>query len=278
MNAEAQENRNKIQMNDTKQTVKESAIRAEVRYSTQELVDALLAANTKNRPIRKSNIDTICEEIKSGRWCVTNQGIGVCEDGSLVDGQHRLLAIRKMGYPRLPILVVTGLSESARIAVDQHSRRTARDVIMFAFNTRVSRIAPPVARAISMHRNNWTRRTVCISDLMDIISEYEDEISEVVNRKGLEDFFNAQTFAAAVYLAKQTGRSEDVAAILERVKDGQLLTKTMPEFHLRNYIIQTRGTSGGGTRAQEAFEKSMKAISYALDGKQMGVLRVGGAE
>lgn len=264
-------------MNSIPSEVKEPVIRAEVRYTTRELVDSLLAANTKNRPVRSCQVDAICQEITAGRWCITNQGVGVCEDGSLIDGQHRLMAIRKMGYPRLPILVVTGLAEAARVAVDQHSRRSARDVIAFMYDTKVSRLAPPAARSIFLSRCGWVRCIVSITDLMEIITEHMSEIRDIVGVRGLEEFFNAQTLAAAIRAAKDTGRTADVLAILGRVKDGQLLTKSMPEFHLRNYLIQARGFSGG-KHAQEAFEKSAKAISYALDGKSMGVLRIGGAE
>jgi hypothetical protein len=101
---------------------------AQIKTATRQLVDSLLEMNTNNRAVRKSVVDCYKQDIADGRWYLTNQGIGVDINGVLIDGQHRLLAIKESGYPPIPLLIVSGLSVEAQTAIDQHSKRSVRDV------------------------------------------------------------------------------------------------------------------------------------------------------
>lgn len=57
----------------------------------------MLKSNTGNRKIRMAHVNRLKTEILAGRWLVTHQGIAFADDGSLIDGQHRLLAIEASG-------------------------------------------------------------------------------------------------------------------------------------------------------------------------------------
>lgn len=59
----------------------------------------LLSKNHYNRPINRIKVARMVNDIKSGRFEMTHQPIGVDEDGILVDGQHRLTAIAESGIP-----------------------------------------------------------------------------------------------------------------------------------------------------------------------------------
>lgn len=66
---------------------------------TPDMAQDLLSKNHYNRPINRIKVARMVNDIKSGRFEMTHQPIGVDEDGILVDGQHRLTAIAESGIP-----------------------------------------------------------------------------------------------------------------------------------------------------------------------------------
>lgn len=53
----------------------------------------------------------ICSRNKNKRYQLTHQGIAIGVDGTLLDGQHRLLAIAKAGIS-VPIVIATNCDPS----------------------------------------------------------------------------------------------------------------------------------------------------------------------
>lgn len=93
----------------------------------------LLARNEGNRALRGSHVDYFVEQIKSGNWQVTHQGIAIAKDGRLLDGQHRLMAISLAQKP-VQIQVSTGLDADVYKVTDCGLKRTAYDRIHLVDN------------------------------------------------------------------------------------------------------------------------------------------------
>jgi hypothetical protein len=244
---------------------------AEIRTVTKTLVDTLLAMNTNNRIIKSRVVERYKRDIASGNWALTNQGIGVSADGVLIDGQHRLLAIAQSGYPPVEILVVYGLAMDSQKHVDQQAKRSARDLLVFAFNARVSRSAPAIGNCILKFDLITTGYTPTISELMECIDTYMEEIESLSAIPKKANFFAAPFMASFTVAAKKHGISR-IADFMRSVEDGENLVKTMPAFHLRNMIITQKGKVGSNGQ-KERMIKCNKAISAYLEGKEMGVLR-----
>lgn len=247
---------------------------AEIRTVTKQLVDSLLAMNTNNRSLKKRVVERYKIDIKAGKWMLTNQGIGVTSSGVLADGQHRLQAIKECGYPPLPLLIVHGLDNNVQIAVDAHAKRSARDMLHFAFDTRVSRAAPAIGNVILKNYNNQWNGTFSNSRLMDVIVEYSDEIEAVTSIPKNQNFYAAPYMASfAIQLKLRPDLRDQIAQFMKSVENGEMLDKTMPEYHLRNYIVASAKTKGGTEVQHERFIKCTKALVAYLKGEKMGVLR-----
>ena len=95
---------------------------------TPETATEYLSRNAKNRSIRRTDVDTYVREIKRGTFVVTHQGIAFDEEGNLIDGQHRLMAIAMAGKP-VSMMVARGIDASALSVVDRGASRTMRDVM-----------------------------------------------------------------------------------------------------------------------------------------------------
>jgi len=77
---------------------------------TPKMASEMLKSNTGNRKIRINHVNRLKTEILAGRWLVTHQGIAFAEDGSLIDGQHRLMAIEASGKP-VQIMITHGVEK-----------------------------------------------------------------------------------------------------------------------------------------------------------------------
>jgi hypothetical protein len=246
---------------------------AEIKTATKQLVDSLLAMNINNRNLKKSVINRYRSDIQKGNWKLTNQGIGVSVDSTLIDGQHRLHAIKECDYPPIPLLIVYGLDADSQIAVDAHAKRSARDMLLFAFGARVSKQAPSIGNVILRSCSTWSS-IFSNHDLMVCVSEYTDEIELAVSVPKSGNFYSAPIMAAIVLELKKNPENKDkVIEFIQRVETGEMLDKTMPEFHLRNFIVTQTGRSGGREVQKERFHKASKALECFIKGEKMGVLR-----
>lgn len=247
---------------------------AEIRTVTKQLVDSLLAMNTSNRPLRNAIVEKYASDIKAGKWKITNQGIGVTVDGVLADGQHRLHAIKLLDYPPVPLLIVYGLDADSQIVIDSHAKRSARDVLQFAFGVRVNRNAPAIANVILKAKNNELRKSYSNHVLMDCISEYLEEIEIVANTPKSANFYAAPFLASFVIQMKlRPDLKDEIIKFMKSTEDGEMLDKTMPQYHLRNYIASSSKNSAGGEMQTERFIKCTKALVAYLKGEKMAVLR-----
>jgi hypothetical protein len=254
---------------------------AKIEIMTKRLVDDLLAMNINNRPVKKAVVEKYSRDMKAGNWRVTNQGIGISNDGILIDGQHRLLALRESGYPNVECVVVYGLDQESQRVVDQHAKRDARDLFRIAFNAVVARMTPAVLNALGRFEpeyksaNRGKDASMTMDEMYDLFEIVKTSIEDVCCNLGSTTFFPAPTIAACVHLL-HTNKIDIVklTVFLNTVRVGENLTRTMPEFHLRNYLTGSRSRSGGWIGQTERYFKTKIALEAVIAGKSMGVLRI----
>jgi hypothetical protein len=102
-------------------------MRTEQILLTPTGAEALLARNTANRKVRRSNVDMFVRKIKSGEWMLTHQGLAIAHDGTILDGQHRLIAIVETGAT-VPILVNYDCDKRIFPAIDSGVPRNNGDL------------------------------------------------------------------------------------------------------------------------------------------------------
>jgi hypothetical protein len=241
---------------------------------SKDRVDSLLSMNTNNRILRPKVVDAYARDMASGAWSVTHQGIAISDDGVVIDGQHRLHALKKAGYPKIQMMVVTGLPMDVQKHVDQQAKRTIRDVLRLSFDACFSRYAPAIARAILQESNKHSMPTA--SEICAFLESNLDVIEAVTSVKGVasDKFFNAGYLAGFVKVGiDRPDRIADVLKFISDVYKGEMLNRKDPAFHLRNHILNTHGSTGGGGLIDERMAKTQKATNAYLDGKDMGILR-----
>ncbi|SDH43074.1 hypothetical protein [Microbacterium sp. 77mftsu3.1] len=90
-----------------------SAYRPQVITVNREVAMALLALNTSNRQLSRTNVNTMVRQIEGGKYNTrTSNAIGISTEGALTDGQHRLNAIVETGVT-MDLIIVTGCDKMA---------------------------------------------------------------------------------------------------------------------------------------------------------------------
>jgi len=101
----------------------------EVVQMTPEWAQHLLAnQNGHNRKMKPRQVRHLTESIKRGEWKLTSQGIAIGNNGQLLDGQHRLAAIRDAGHA-VPVLLATDCDPSIFTVIDTGSKRSTGDTL-----------------------------------------------------------------------------------------------------------------------------------------------------
>jgi hypothetical protein len=95
---------------------------------TPELAEILLAKNNKNRSIKKKHVDFLCAEIVAGRWKTNGDAIRISREGTLLDGQHRLEAVRRTGIS-IRSFILSGLDQDVFDSIDSGVKRSHGDVL-----------------------------------------------------------------------------------------------------------------------------------------------------
>jgi hypothetical protein len=101
---------------------------SEIKTVTPAMAEVLLNQNHDNRNIRPVKLDQLISDMQNGRWAMNGEPLIFAKDGSLNDGQHRLMALVQAKVP-LPMLFVFGVERETRTTVDQGATRSPGDYL-----------------------------------------------------------------------------------------------------------------------------------------------------
>ena len=156
---------------------------------TPELAKIWLAIGRFNRRVNYSAVAKYVRQIDAGLWCRTHQGIAFTNEGVLIDGQHRLLAIVKTGKT-VPMLVFTNEPQENFAFIDCGRNRSNLDTVrlgqsdgtLSSFHTQTVRSF--LAGRFCQTANRWSNAEVnceyskhheAINHIVEIFSSCKDK-------------------------------------------------------------------------------------------------------
>lgn len=123
-----------------------------VLHITPEVARSILEKNEENRKVSPTKAAQFASDMTEGRWAFNGESIVIADDGSLNDGQHRLVAVVTSGVA-IDSVVAYGVPRETRFTVDQGLSRSAAAVYAMKGGAH-SNEATKVARlAIAYERN-----------------------------------------------------------------------------------------------------------------------------
>lgn len=164
----------------------ENTMSVRVERVDPKRAEELLGRNTHNRNVRGRQITSMAADMRAGKWRLNGEALKFANDGTLLDGQHRLLAVIESGA-EIEILVVRGMPRAFQETMDAGSRRTFADVLKLRGETGYSTLAT-VVRAVNHFEHTGTvaagRYQPTTAQLAATLEEYpwlRDSIRTVAN-------------------------------------------------------------------------------------------------
>jgi len=255
-------------------------IKTEVIEVTPALARQLLKANSHNRPITPSRVTLYARDMAAGRWRLTHQGIAIANNGSVLDGQHRLSAVIEADQP-IPMLVTTGLAMETQQAIDGGASRSARDVATLRDGVRVNLLEIAIARMLQMQLQPWrpTRQ-----EIVDRFDEHRDKIMQAVSYfPAKAKFIRTAIVGTVITRALYTEPSDEVARFMSLLCGGFIESPQSRDgtpVALRKYLTGAgqQGQRGLRPQAADQYLKTEKALRNFLDGVYVIAVRAADRE
>ena len=111
---------------------------------TPAMASSYLKLNQKNRVPSKAQVATLSSYMENGLWEFDGSPIRFSAAGTLLDGQHRLLAVVKSQTSQ-DFVVVRGVSEGSQLVMDTGKKRSLADAISMDGHANANNIAAAVS-------------------------------------------------------------------------------------------------------------------------------------
>lgn len=237
------------------------------------LADVMLLRNDGNRRIFQAHVKKLSNAMERGEWIATHAGIAFDRNGRLLDGQHRLCAIRASGIT-VPLDVHFGEAPEAFDRIDVGRARSAANLLEIGGHKNATMVAAigrvllsVDANLIYVDRYGHTNHT-----LIEYVSERPEIVDAAMvasaTKEAIGRMHSPAGYGAAVYIIRKAA-GDGAESFFEKVRT-QLGFK---EFDAA-YRLHQRLTKGqtGKLNAMEVCALTIKAFNYWREGKAVKVL------
>lgn len=201
---------------------------------TPKIASEYLKFNISNRPIRKKFVDHLANEFLKGKYIMSHQGIAFSEDGYLIDGQHRLLAIVKSGVT-VDMLVSEGVVAEAFSVIDTGEKRQIGDELSARYGIKSAhRICAIINKVAFLCLTDTYRATIGSSlNMYYLLKESIDNILSVAPDKGVAK----KSSVTGTLVLCHTVYPDEIKIFSEQVALGEALQRNDPAFVLRDFLF-----------------------------------------
>lgn len=247
---------------------------------TPALAAAYLATQRINREVRAAHVRLLAEEMMSGNFVLTHQGIAFDERGAMIDGQHRLEAVLASNVT-VPMLVFRGVPTRAALVCDSHYARRLGDLVRILTGAETHRLACSTANVLRASirqggRINAHRSTARAA--MDFYLRHAEAISFAVSALTPEVTRISVAGVGAVLARAWYSQDREKVARFARI-----LMSGMPDSQsdctviaLRNRLLATR--SGGFHWVDSVYRRTEYVCASFLGGLQPKYIRCADTE
>lgn len=236
---------------------------------------AYLNHNPSNRPLQHKWVNTLAESIKRGEWELNGEAIKIADDGTVLDGQHRLHGIIKAGTS-IQTAIIRDIRRDVFPTLDQGKRRGASDALAIDGHKNAVTLASACRSIYYLESGQFTRfvgRMVSVPQIRDVFVRHptvEFWVHKFCSSKA-KTFITSSMSSVLTLGAERHG--QDVA---EYFADGMItgvaLDSRSPILMLRERMLESRGSGRPLTLSMQC-ALMVKSWNAYITGKPMGVLR-----
>lgn len=245
----------------------------QMMYITPELAKSFLEKNSNNRDVKPTRVAKYVKDMKAGQFIATGSAISFFEDGSLADGQHRLLAIIEsevtLHYP-----VAFGVSKETAPNIDTGATRTAGDVLSMFENLKqddATTISSAV-RIISLHDAGHHYGATAAGGRGKTNREIQEYF--IANKESLSNSLNwlhtkgkyknaviARGWQVALHYMFSRVNPELAEDYLEKIVHGNNIGAGSTESHVREFLIRDMMSNGRKLQPKAKLYTIVKAFN-----------------
>lgn len=221
-----------------------------------------LEKNTNNRNVNFAKVKKMAKDMREGHWDTTHQGIAIATDGTLVDGQHRLMAVVESG-------VTVRMNVTFNAPKSQHidsgnSRSMANRVQMSDYD--MSWTDKTILSAANLIGRMFSGSNLSHEeDLTEWLAKYRPQIEMVtshIKRGSMRGLSSAGITAAMIVAAINDVPEAYIAKFLEVFYSG--FTTNEAEHYavmLRDDLIRNNTSKTGTQYAKYAFYRTANRLN-----------------
>jgi len=244
-----------------------------VETITPEIAKKMLEVNRHNRTINYRRVVMYARDMRAGKWLLTHQGIAFGEDGDLLDGQHRLLAVIEAGVP-VRFTITRGLDKSAQMLVDKCLPRSDSDCITLGGRIGlVSKHEVAVARVmplgiVSSPGRSGRNATMTMMELESFIDRHRDAIRFSIEclPRSAANGLSAARLRAVVARSWYTEDRTDIVKFCEILITGRSRSdRDDIVITLRNWITGSVKSATGSAQSMLYGKAARALLAYLRD-------------
>ena len=216
--------------------------------------------NTQNRNLRYRVSGSYATDMEADEWDMNGETIKFAEDGTLLDGQHRLQGIKDTGVT-LTLIVVRGLAKTAQATIDRNTPRRFADDLKITYKEPNHLALAALVRAVFLWKKGYKRRSSGYipsgKQLMHTYLEHP-ELGFIVSRAAniaKKSGMTPSVVGLCIWLFEQSNPKE-ADTFFERLADGQNMGRGNPIYELRRQAIDEELEPAGEVHV---------ALTHALD-------------
>lgn len=239
---------------------------------TPEMADLMLQRNEGNRRLFDAHVTKLATAMKAGEWIETHAGLAFDRNGRLLDGQHRLCAVRASGVT-CKMDIHFGEAPEAFDRIDVGKGRSAGNILEIVGHNDGTLLAAIVRVLMAIDLGVHQVRPGTNHAVVEYLEKHPDlpDAAKVVNgiRQSLGKVQSAGGLGAAIYLiGKRMGNDGDT--FFDKVKTGiGIKSDSDPIYHLRQRLIRDVGAR---LTPMQIAALAIKAFNYWHEGRQVKLL------
>lgn len=217
------------------------------------------ASGRTNRPVSKLQVAAFAAAMLRGEWILTHQGVAIDADGTLVDGQHRLLAVLQAAQTnediQVPLTITEDVDPEVFDVIDTGRARSGKDVLALKGEKDTMHLNSAL-RHLYLYRNVehylWSRTRVTNPQILETLEENPSIRDELALAKALQAIGMIATAGAVGLYVCRDAYSDRMEEYVDGLRHGVALELGDPRLALRNTLIRQKNlnnSAAGGRRS-----------------------------
>ncbi len=251
---------------------------------TPDMALEMLEKNDMNRNVDEKRVRQYAKDMKAGLWQMNGTTIVFAEDGTLLDGQHRLWAITEAKVT-VQLLIVYNASKDSIVTLDIGKTRTASNILQIERSAH-SVTAATLTKLLWLHDfvdGNLAPATCRMDVSNDILRTFYKERRDLIEcaadlaEHGAHHFVKSHMALAFCVIGCHTVHRDKLNSFFDTLKTGSNIDMKHPIMTLRNRLLENRM----GVRVlsvQETLAAYIRVWNAYVRGKDLTVIRWNASE